>query len=178
MQREKVRMRKVNSNGSYTASAVTVHNIAFTSFWANFKGSFYTGNLPSKVSLRVAVENDCSYRVEENETFKILKISSTLWFRSISEAIGCFRYISFRLRGSLGEEWNNKRTTHRTRISPSLFFLRQECLDWKSWQDDSFPDKRQHKISLQEYTDTYFRRDRPYELRWGGLPCPTANIQT
>ena len=78
MQREKVRMRKVNSNGSYTASAVTVHNIAFTSFWANFKGSFYTGNLPSKVSLRVAVENDCSYRVEENETFKILKISSTL----------------------------------------------------------------------------------------------------
>ena len=124
MQREKVRMRKVNSNGSYTASAVTVHNIAFTSFWANFKGSFYTGNLPSKVSLRVAVENDCSYRVEENETFKILKISSTLWFRSISEAIGCFRYISFRLRGSLGEEWNNKRTTHCTRISPSLFFLR------------------------------------------------------
>ena len=55
MQREKVRMRKVNSNGSYT-SAVTVHNIILTSFWANFKGSFYNGNLLSKVRLRVAVE--------------------------------------------------------------------------------------------------------------------------
>ena len=123
MQREKVRMRKVNSNGSYT-SAVTVQNKTFMSFWANFQGSLYSGNLPSKVRLRVAVENDYSYRVEENETFELLKISSTLWFRSIGEAIGCFRYISFRLRGSLGEEWNNKRTTHRTRISPSLFFLR------------------------------------------------------
>ena len=77
MQREKVRMRKVNSNGSYT-SAVTVHNIILMSFWANFKGSFYNGNLLSKVRLRVAVENDCSCRVEENETFKLLKISSTL----------------------------------------------------------------------------------------------------
>ena len=77
MQREKVRMRKVNSNGSYT-SAVTVQNKTFMSFWANFKGSLYSGNLPSKVRLRVAVENDFSYRVEENETFKLLKISSTL----------------------------------------------------------------------------------------------------
>ena len=77
MQREKVRMRKVNSNGSYT-SAVTVQNKTFMSFWANFKGSLYSGNLPSKVRLRVAVENDFSYRVEENETFEHLKISSTL----------------------------------------------------------------------------------------------------
>ena len=123
MQREKVRMRKVNRNGSYT-SAATVHNMTFTSFGANFKGSFYTSNLPSKVRLRVAVENDCSYRVEENETFELIKISSSPWSRSIGEAIGCFRYISFCLRGSLGEERNNKRTTHRTRISPSLFFLR------------------------------------------------------
>ena len=123
MQREKVRMRKVNSNSSYT-SAVAVHNITLMSFWANFKGSFYCGNLPSKVPPLVAVENDCSYRVEENETFELIKISSTLWFRSIGEAIGCFHYISFCLRGSLGEEWNNKRTIHRTRISPSLFFLR------------------------------------------------------
>ena len=122
MQREKVRMRKVNSNGSYT-SAVTVQNITFMSFWANFKGSFYTGNLPSKVRLQVAVENDCSYRVEENETFELIKISSSPWSRSIGEAIVCFRYISFCLRGSLGEERNNKRTTHRTRISSSLFFL-------------------------------------------------------
>ena len=166
MQHEKVRMRKVNSNGSYT-SAVAVHNITLMSFWANFKGSFYCVNLPSKVLLQVFVENDCSYRVEENETFELIKISSTLWFRSIGEAIGFFRYISFCLRGSLGEEWNNKRTTHRTRISPSLFFLRQEFPDWKSWQDDSFADKRSRKISLQEYTHTYFRRDRPYVLRWG-----------
>jgi len=71
MQREKVRMRKVNRNGSYTSA------VKFTSFWANFKGSFYTGNLPSKVRLRVAVENDCSYRVEENETFELIKISSS-----------------------------------------------------------------------------------------------------
>ena len=77
MQREKVRMRKVNSNGSYT-SAVIVHNIILMSFRANFKGSFYNGNLLSKVRLRVAVENDCSCRVEEYETFKLLKISSTL----------------------------------------------------------------------------------------------------
>ena len=77
MQREKVRMRKVNSNSSYT-SAVAVHNITLMSFWANFKGSFYCGNLPSKVLLRVFVENDCSYRVEENETFELIKISSTL----------------------------------------------------------------------------------------------------
>ena len=77
MQREKVRMRKENSNGSYT-SAVTVQNKTFMSFWANFKGSLYSGNLPSKVRLRVAVENDFSYRVEENETFELLKISSTL----------------------------------------------------------------------------------------------------
>ena len=77
MQREKVRMRKVNSNGSYT-SAVTVQNKTFMSFWANFKRSLYSGNLPSKVRLRVAVENDFSYRVEENETFELLKISSTL----------------------------------------------------------------------------------------------------
>ena len=77
MQREKVRMGKVNDNGSYT-SAVTVQNKTFMSFWANFKGSFYSGNLPSKFLLRVAVENDCSYRVEENETFELLKISSTL----------------------------------------------------------------------------------------------------
>ena len=77
MQREKVRMRKVSSNGSYT-SAVTVQNKTFMSFWANFKGSLYSGNLPSKVRLRVAVENDFSYRVEENETFELLKISSTL----------------------------------------------------------------------------------------------------
>ena len=105
-------------------SAVAVHNITLMSFWANFKGSFYCGNLPSKVPLRVFVENDCSYRVEENETFELIKISSTLWFRSIGEAIGCFRYISFCLRDSLGKEWNNKRTTHRPRISPSLFFLR------------------------------------------------------
>ena len=76
MQREKVRMRKVNRNGSYT-SAVAVHNITFTSFWANFKGSFYTGNLPSNGRFRVAVENDCSNRVEENETFELLKISSS-----------------------------------------------------------------------------------------------------
>ena len=76
MQREKVRMRKVNRNGSYT-SAVTVHNMTFMSFWANFKGSFYAGNLPSKVRLRVAVENHCSYRVEENETFELIKISSS-----------------------------------------------------------------------------------------------------
>ena len=55
MQREKVRMRKVNSHGCYT-SAVTVHNIILMSFWANFKGSFYNGNLLSKVRLRVAVE--------------------------------------------------------------------------------------------------------------------------
>ena len=48
-------MRKVNSNGSYT-SAVTVHNIILMSFWANFKGQFYNGNLLSKVRLRVAVE--------------------------------------------------------------------------------------------------------------------------
>ena len=48
-------MRKVNSNGSYT-SAVTVQNKTFMSFWANFKGSLYSGNLPSKVRLRVAVE--------------------------------------------------------------------------------------------------------------------------
>ena len=59
-----------------------------------------------------------------NEIFELLKISSTLWFRSIGETIGCLCDVSFRLRGSLGEEWNNKRTTHRTRISPSLFFLR------------------------------------------------------
>ena len=77
MQRKKVRMRKVNSNGSYT-SAVTVQNKTFMSFWANFKGSLYSGNLPSKVRLRVAVENDFSYSVEENETFELLKISSTL----------------------------------------------------------------------------------------------------
>ena len=77
MQGEKERMRKVNGNGSYT-SAITVQNKAFMSFWASFKGSFYSGNLPSKVRLRVAVENDCSYRVEENETFELLKISSTL----------------------------------------------------------------------------------------------------
>ena len=70
-------MRKVNSNGSYT-SAVTVQNKTFMSFWANFKGSLYSGNLPSKVRLRVAVENDFSYSVEENETFELLKISSTL----------------------------------------------------------------------------------------------------
>ena len=77
MQREKVRMRKVNSNfGSYT-SAVAVDNMTFTSFWANFKVSFYTGNLPSKVRFQVAVENDCSYRVEENETFELIKISSS-----------------------------------------------------------------------------------------------------
>ena len=94
----------------------------FMSFWVNSKASFYTGNLT--VRLRVAVESDCSYRVEENETFELIKISSTLRFRSIGEAIGCFRDISFRLRGSLGEEWNDKRTTHRTRISPSLLFLR------------------------------------------------------
>ena len=123
MQREIVRMRKVNSNGSYT-SAVTVHNITFRYFWANFKGSFYAGKLSSKVRLQVAAENDCSFRVKENETFELPKISSTLWFRSIGEAFGCFRYISFRLRGSLDEEWSNKRTTDRTRISPSLFFLR------------------------------------------------------
>ena len=92
------------------------------SFWVNSKASFYTGNLT--VRLRVAVENDYSYRVEENETFELIKISSTLRFRSIGEAIGCFRDISFRLRGSLGEERSNKRTTHRTRISPSLLFLR------------------------------------------------------
>ena len=55
MQHEKVRMRKVNGYGSYT-SAVTVHNIILMSFWANFKGSFYNGNLLSKVRLRVAVE--------------------------------------------------------------------------------------------------------------------------
>ena len=72
MQREKVRMGKVNRNGSYTSD-----NMTFTSFWANFKGSFYTGNLPSKVRLQVAVENDCSYRVEENETFELIKISSS-----------------------------------------------------------------------------------------------------
>ena len=101
-----------------------VHNTTFMSFGANIKGSFYSGNLPLKVRIRVFVENDCSYRVEENETFERIKISSSPWFRSIGEAIVCFRYVSFRLRGSLGEEWRNKRATHRTRISPSLFFLR------------------------------------------------------
>ena len=55
MQREKVRMRKVNSNGNYT-SAVNIKE-HFTSFWVNSKASFYTGNLT--VSLHVAVENDC-----------------------------------------------------------------------------------------------------------------------
>ena len=93
MQREKVRMRKVNSN---------VHKRTVHVFLVNSKASFYTGNLT--VRLRVAVENDCSYRVEEDETFELIKISSTLRFRSIGEAIGCFRDISFRLRGSLGEE--------------------------------------------------------------------------
>ena len=123
MQREKVRMRKVNRNGSYTSAVKYIiwHSRLFGPI---SKDHSIPGNLPSKVRLRVAVENDCSYRVEENETFELIKISSTLWFRSIGEAIGCFRYISFCLRGSLGEEWNNKRTTHRTRISPSLFFLR------------------------------------------------------
>ena len=62
-------MRKVNGNGSYT-SAVTVQNITFMSFWANFKGSFYSGNLPSKVRLRVAVENDYSYRVKPSNSSK------------------------------------------------------------------------------------------------------------
>ena len=47
------------------------------SFWIHFKGSFYTGNLTSNVRLRVAVENDYSDRVEENETFELLKISSS-----------------------------------------------------------------------------------------------------
>ena len=59
-----------------------------------------------------------------NESFELLKIPSTLWFHSIGEAVGCFRDISFRLWVSMGEEWNNKQTTDRTRISPSLFFLR------------------------------------------------------
>ena len=45
------------------------------SFWVNSKASFYTGNLT--VRLRLAVENDCSYRVEENETFELIKISSS-----------------------------------------------------------------------------------------------------
>ena len=75
MQREKVRMRKVNSNGSYT-SAVKYIKEQFMSFWVNSKASFYTGNLT--VRLRVAVENDRSYRVEKNEIFELLKISSTL----------------------------------------------------------------------------------------------------
>ena len=75
MQREKVRMRKVNSNDSYT-SAVKHIKERFMSFWVNSKASFYTGNLT--VRLCVAVENDCSYRVEENETFELIKISSTL----------------------------------------------------------------------------------------------------
>ena len=55
-------MRKVNSNGSYT-SAVKYIKEQFMSFWVHSKASFYTGNLT--VRLRVAVENDCSYRVEK-----------------------------------------------------------------------------------------------------------------
>ena len=110
---------KVNRNGSYTSAVKYIiwHSRLFGPI---SKDHSIPGNLPSKVRLRVAVENDCSYRVEENETFELIKISSSPWSRSI----GCFRDISFCLRGSLGEERNNKRTTHRTRISPSLFFLR------------------------------------------------------
>ena len=70
MQREKVRMRKVNSNGNYT-SAVKHIKEHFTSFWVNSKASFYTGNLT--ISPRVAVENDCSYTVEEMKSLNSSK---------------------------------------------------------------------------------------------------------
>ena len=72
MQREKVRIRKVNSNGSYT-SAVKHIKERFMSFWVNFKASSYTGNLSSNVHLRVAVENDCSYTVEEMKALNFSK---------------------------------------------------------------------------------------------------------
>ena len=70
MQREKVRMRKVNSNDSYT-SAVKHIKERFMSFWVNSKASFYTGNLT--VRLRVFVENYCSYRVEEMKSLNSSK---------------------------------------------------------------------------------------------------------
>ena len=63
-------MRKVNSNGSYT-SAVKLIKEWFMSFWVNSKPSFYTGNL--NVHLRVAVENDCLYRVEEMKSLSCSK---------------------------------------------------------------------------------------------------------
>ena len=70
MQREKVRMGKVNSNGNY-ASAVKHVKEQFMSFWVNSKASFYTGNLT--VRLLVTVENDCSYRVEEMKSLNSSK---------------------------------------------------------------------------------------------------------
>ena len=127
MQREKVRMRKVNRNGSYTSAVKYIiwhSRPGIHVFWGQFQRIILYWQSPLKSpSSGGCIENDCSYRVEENETFELIKISSSPWSRSIGEAIGCFRYISFCLRGSLGEERNNKRTTHRTRISRSLFFL-------------------------------------------------------
>ena len=72
MQREKVRTRKVNSNGSYT-SAVKHVKERFMSFGVNFKASSYTGNLSSNIHLRVAVENDCSCTVEEMKSLNSSK---------------------------------------------------------------------------------------------------------
>ena len=42
-------------------------------FLVNFKASSYTGNLSSNVHLRVAVENDCSYTVEEMKSLNSSK---------------------------------------------------------------------------------------------------------
>ena len=59
-----------------------------------------------------------------NETFKLPKISSNTWFCSFGEAIIPFCDVSFCLRMSLAEEWNNKQTTDRTGIARSLFAIR------------------------------------------------------
>ena len=61
-------MRKVNSNYTSAVKHIKEH---FTSFWVNSKASFYTGNLT--ISLRVAVENDCSYTVEEMKSLNSSK---------------------------------------------------------------------------------------------------------
>ena len=56
MQREKIRMRKVNSNGSYTASAVTVHNQLHPRLFGPISKDHFILQPPLKVRLRVAVK--------------------------------------------------------------------------------------------------------------------------
>ena len=61
-----------------------------------------------------------------NEIFELPRISSSPWFCSVNKTIVSFCCISFPLRMSLGEEWNNKRATNSLGISRQPFPLRSE----------------------------------------------------